>query len=226
MAHESETSERIRVWDLPTRIAHWSIVILFGICWWTADSDHMRWHRLAGYGMLAVVWFRLAWGLWGGETARFSQFVRGPAAILSYVRKLLGHDQNESPPPLGHNPLGALSIVAVLSLLITQTVFGLFAVSVDGFTSGPLSRWVSFSTGRQFAHWHSANFHLLLVLIGMHLIAIGFYRLVRREKLVAAMIHGHKNVNSPQNPLYFVPWWRAALLAVGIVACVCILVNA
>ncbi len=86
---ETPATHRVRVWDLPTRLSHWAIVALFGICWWAAKSDHMRWHLFAGYAVLGVVWFRLAWGFWGGQTARFSAFVRGPAATLRYLRKLL-----------------------------------------------------------------------------------------------------------------------------------------
>ena len=217
---------RVRVWDLPTRLSHWTIVLLFGICWWTAETDHMQWHRLAGYGVLCAVLFRLAWGFCGGQTARFSNFVRGPAATLRYARTLFGHAGDESPAPIGHNPLGALSIVAMLGLLVLQTTFGLFAVNVDGDRSGPWSRWVSFETGRRFAHWHAANFQLLLLLIGVHLTAIGFYRFARKENLVPAMVHGFKAHSLPsQAAPYFVPWWRAVLLAAGIFICVALLVN-
>ncbi|MHB1869983.1 MAG: cytochrome b/b6 domain-containing protein [Steroidobacteraceae bacterium] len=226
MTQESTASERIRVWDLPTRLSHWSIVLLFGICWWTAESDHMHWHRIAGYGVLGVVWFRLAWGFCGGETARFSHFVRGPAATLRYLRKLLGKDAGSSPDPIGHNPLGALSILVMLGLLFTQTALGLFTVNVDGVGSGPFTRWVSFDTGRRLAHLHAANFDLLLVVIGVHLGAIAFYRFVRRDNLVPAMIHGFKSRLASAETPYSVPGWRAVILAAGIFICVALLVNA
>ena len=225
MSANSAASERVRVWDLPTRLAHWTIVILFGICWWSGETDHMHWHRLAGYGVLGAVLFRLVWGFCGGETARFSSFVRGPAAIFRYARKLLGHDGVDSPATLGHNPLGALSIVLMLGLLLTQTVFGLFAVNVDGIASGPFARWVSFETGRRFAHWHAANFQLLLVLLGVHLTAIAFYRFVRKESLVPAMIHGRKWRAPGGEAPYFVPWWRAVLLAAAIIICLTVLLD-
>ena len=225
MTANSTMHERVRVWDFPTRLAHWTIVILFGICWWTGETDHMHWHRIAGYGVLGAVLFRLVWGFCGGETARFRSFVRGPAATRQYVLKLLGRDGADAPSPIGHNPLGALSIVVMLGLLLTQTMLGLFAVDVDGVASGPFARWVSFETGRRFAHWHAANFHLLLVLIGVHLTAIGFYRFARKENLLPAMIHGFKwHAGSSAAP-YFVPWWRAVLLAAGIVICLTLLLN-
>ena len=224
MAAQS-TRARIRVWDLPTRLSHWSIALLFAICWWTAETDHMHWHRLAGYGVLGVVWFRLAWGFIGGETARFSQFVRGPAATLRYVRKLFGKSVGQSPDPVGHNPLGAVSIVVMLSLLFTQTALGLFTVNVDGVGSGPFARWVSYDAGRQLAHLHAATFDLLLVVIGVHLSAIAFYRFARRDNLVPAMIHGFKSRPDSGQAPHFVPGWRAVVLAIGILICVALLVN-
>ena len=217
---------RTRVWDLPTRLSHWSIVLLVGICWWTAETGHLQWHRLAGYGVLGVVWFRLAWGFIGGETARFNQFVRGPAATLRYLRKLLGKRADHSPEPVGHNPLGAVSILAMLGLLFTQTALGLFTVDVDGVGSGPFARWVSYDTGRRVAHWHAATFDLLLVVIGVHLSAIAFYRFARQDNLVPAMIHGFKSRPAPGRAPYFVSGWRAVILAIGIVICVALVVNA
>ncbi len=225
MTAKGATTERVRVWDLPTRLSHWTIVILFGVCWWTAETDHMEWHLLAGYGVLGAVLFRLAWGFCGGQTARFASFVRGPAATLRYVRKLLGRGADDSPAPLGHNPLGALSILVMLGLLLLQTLFGLFSVSVDGVFSGPLAKWVSFETGRRFTHLHAANFDLLLLVIAVHLTAIGFYRFGRKESLVPAMIHGFKSRAPSGEVPYFVPWWRAAFLAAGIILCVTLLVN-
>jgi cytochrome b len=225
VANTIPAARRIRVWDLPTRLAHWSIVILFGVCWWTAKSDHMQWHLVAGYGMLAAVWFRLAWGFWGGETARFGHFVRGPGATLRYVRKLFARGEDGGPAPIGHNPLGALSILAMIGLLLTQTTFGLLAVNIDGFASGPLARWVSFSAGRRFAHWHAANFNLLIAVVVIHLAAITFYRWVRKERLIPAMIHGHKTVSASIQTPYFVSWWRAIALATGIVICVALIAN-
>lgn len=185
----------------------------------------MQWHRIAGYGLLCAVCFRLAWGFCGGQTARFASFVRGPADTFRYLRKLFGRAGDDAPAPIGHNPLGALSILVMLSLLLTQTVFGLFAVNVDGVASGPLARWVSFSTGRRFAHWHAANFDLLLIMIGVHLTAIGFHRVARNESLVPAMIHGFKSRVSSGEAPYFVPWWRGVLLATGVLLCVALLVN-
>lgn len=225
MIDSTATPLRVRVWDLPTRLTHWTIVILFATCWVTAETDHMKWHRIAGYGVLCAVWFRLLWGFCGAETARFSNFVRGPAGILRYVRKLFKPDGDAPPVTIGHNPLGALSILIMLALLLSQTTFGLFAVDVDGIASGPLARWVSFETARRFAHWHAANFNLLLVVIAVHLSAITYYRVVRQESLVPAMVHGFKSGVPAGKTPYFVSGWRAVLLGALIVTCVVALVN-
>lgn len=225
MPAERAPSVKVRVWDLPTRLSHWILVVLFGVCWWTADHDHWQWHRLAGYGVLCAVWFRLAWGFCGGQTARFGDFVRGPGATFRYVRKLFRRGSDASPSPLGHNPLGALSILAMLGMLLAQTTFGLFAVNGDGIASGPLSRWVSYRTGRLFARLHAVNFDLLLLMIAVHLSAIAIYRFVRKEKLLPAMIHGYKTRAPTTEVPYFVPWWRAVLIAAAIIVCLALLLN-
>ncbi|MES1262768.1 MAG: cytochrome b/b6 domain-containing protein, partial [Peristeroidobacter soli] len=136
-----------RVWDLPTRLTHWLFVIGLGVSWWTAETGRLEWHRWSGYALLALVSFRLYWGFVGSSTARFRNFVRGPRAIAAYLR-----DGNGT--SIGHNPLGALSVLALLGLLLAQIVLGLFAVDVDGIESGPLSLYVSFETGRACAEWH------------------------------------------------------------------------
>lgn len=219
---ERAVQKRIRVWDLPTRICHWGIVTGFAACWWTADADYMRLHLFAGYGVLGLVIFRIVWGFVGGQTARFTSFVRGPVGVWRYARKLFQRDGDAS---LGHNPLGAISIIVMLSLLLSQTVLGLFVVNDDGGASGPLSQLVSYGTGRDFAHWHAFNFNLLLILGGLHLAAMVFYRLFHGERLISAMIHGYKSHRSSAETPYFVPLWRAALLVVPILVGIVLLAR-
>src|SRR4051812_6803603 len=103
----------MRVWDLPTRLVHWAMAALIPWSWWTAHNDQLERHRLSGYLLLGLLLFRLIWGFAGSETARFAAFVRGPAAIRRYLR-------GEGPAPLGHNPLGALSVLALLAALAAQ----------------------------------------------------------------------------------------------------------
>ena len=176
---------RVRVWDVPVRVSHWLMVLLVGASWWTAESKRMDWHQDAGYALLALMSFRLYWGFFGSSTARFSQFVRGPRTVVSYV-------QGRWAALPGHNPLGALSVLALLGLLFAQIALGLFAVDVDGIESGPLSLYVSFDTGRAAAHWHDVLFDALLWLIGLHVAAVLFYLFYKKENLIAAMLHGKR----------------------------------
>ncbi|HEV8444307.1 MAG TPA: cytochrome b/b6 domain-containing protein [Steroidobacteraceae bacterium] len=192
---------RVRVWDAPTRLFHWLMVIAVAICWWTGDSGRLEWHRWTGYFLLGLLVFRLYWGFVGGSTARFGNFLRGPRAVLEYLR-------GRAAPRPGHNPLGAMSVLVLLGLLLAQVVLGLFAVDVDGIESGPLSLYVSFEAGRTAAHWHHRVFDALLWLIALHVLAIAWYLVVRKDNLIAAMFHGtHEYPGAPQ-PLRSVAPWR------------------
>ena len=206
-----EPQQRVLVWDAPTRIAHWSLVLLIAFAWWSAEVAHrLDWHRWSGYWVIGVLVFRLAWGVFGAETARFAQFVRGPGAIADYLR-------GKSPPRLSHNPIGALSVVAMLALILAQACLGLFAVDIDGVESGPLSDRVSFDLGRTLAEWHDRAFNLLLALIALHLAAIAWYAF-RRQNLIAPMLTGRRPW--PGDGTRPAPWWRfaAAVVAAAAVA--------
>lgn len=206
MTGEAPSTGRVRVWDLPVRLGHWLIVILVAACWWTADSGHLQWHRWAGYGALGLILFRIYWGFAGGETARFSHFLRGPKAVLAYGRRLLSRGDAVS---LGHNPMGGWSVMALLGLLLGESVLGLFSVDIDGIESGPLSYLVSFDLGRLAAKWHHLLFNAFVTLIVLHVGAVIFYLVVRRENLVGAMVSGFKRGEGPA-PRFAGPW-RAAL---------------
>lgn len=210
---------RWRVWDLPTRLVHWGWVGLFAFSWWSAETHRMEWHRWSGYAVLTLLLFRLYWGFAGGSTARFADFVRGPRAFLAYLKTL---HQRPGLVSAGHNPMGGWSVLLLLALLLLQTGSGLFAVDTDGIESGPLARYVSFGTGRDLAGLHELSFDLLLAAVGLHLAAIAFYGLYKRENLVAAMLSGRKTfLDQPSRTLQTVPAWRAVLgvlVAAGIVA--------
>jgi cytochrome b len=184
---------RIRVWDVPTRLTHWLVVLLVVFSWWTAETSRMDWHRWSGYTLLGLVIFRIYWGLLGSSTAKFSEFVRGPRAVAGYLKG----GWNTAP---GHNPLGALNVVALLVLLAAQVALGLFAVDVDGIESGPLSTYVSFEAGRAAAEWHETVFNLLLAFIALHIVAVIYYVFFRKQALVAAMVHGERAFPAPQPP--------------------------
>ncbi|MDE2301660.1 MAG: cytochrome b/b6 domain-containing protein [Sphingomonadales bacterium] len=198
----------IRVWDGPTRLFHWLLVGLFAICWWTARNDEMAPHLISGMLLLALLVFRLIWGLIGGSTARFHHFLAPPRAVLAYL------GGRGKPARAGHNPLGGYSVVAILGLLALQVASGTVAVDVDGIESGPLSAFVSFDHGRLAAAAHHQLFNLLLVLIALHIAAILFY-LARGRDLLSPMITGRDRQLPPDSAaLASVPRWRFVLAAV------------
>jgi len=180
----------VRVWDLPTRLFHWLLVALFVFSWWSAENHAMDWHYLSGLTLLGLLVFRICWGLFGGSTARFSGFVRSPAAVIAYLKGKGG-------TAIGHNPLGGYSTILMLLLLALQVIGGLFATDIDGLESGPLSFLVSFEQGRFAAELHEATFNLLLAVVALHILAILFYLVVRRRNLVRPMVTGRDAAADP-----------------------------
>jgi len=199
---------RVRLWDGPTRLVHWALAILVGVSWWTHEIGRMDWHRWSGYAILGLLVFRIFWGFAGGTTARFASFLKGPGAVAAYARTLLRPGTAALP---GHNPIGGWSVAAMLLALVAQVVFGLFAVDVDGIESGPFSQYVSFDLGRSFAEWHEISFNILLALIVLHLLAVVFYLVVRRDNLISAMVTGRRLMASEPRDIRFAPWWMAVL---------------
>ena len=208
----------VNVWDLPTRLFHWTLVVLMIIQWWSAEnSDTMDWHLRGGYVVLTLVLFRLIWGFMGSDTARFSDFLRGPGAALAYVKALV---RGETPLYLGHNPMGGWSIVALLTLLLIQTGTGLFA-NDDILIEGPLYDWVSKSASDWLTTVHKLNFNLLLLVIAVHISAVLFYLLVKRENLIHPMLSGRKHLSPEREglaPRLVNPWLGLAALLVASVA--------
>lgn len=204
----------IRVWDWPVRLTHWLFVFCIAVSWWSAEQHAMDWHRYSGYTLLGLLIFRIYWGFAGSSSARFSQFLRGPRELIEYLR-----ESREAHRDAGHNPLGGWSIAAMLTLMLAQVVIGLFVSDVDGLESGPLSHLVSFDTSRTLAEIHEIGFNVILTLIALHVAAILFYLLVKRDNLVSAMLTG-KRSNVKMMAMTPVPAWRVipgVVLATGIV---------
>ena len=211
----------VQIWDAPTRWVHGLIIVLIGLAWWTESHDQMAWHVRLGCALLGVIVFRLGWGVFGGVTARFSSFVRGPRTVLRYGVKLVrGGAPGDG---VGHNPMGGWSVLALLGVMAAEVVVGLFCVDVDGVESGPLASRVSFEAGRAAAHWHTVLFNALLALIALHLCAIAFYVVVRRDNLIGPMLTGRKRV-APTEAIQVGPqrrgsafrFWASALFAAAI----------
>ncbi len=210
-ATPAQPEPKQKVWDAPVRLVHWLLVFLVAFSWWTAEEGEMQWHYWSGLTIVGLLVFRVYWGFAGPETARFSRFVKAPGDVLSYTGKLFRPNYRAS---FGHNPLGALSVIAILLALIAQVVLGLFASDTDGLESGPLSPYVSYEFSQDAAALHEDAFNILLILIGLHIAAIVFYLLAKRINLIGPMITGSRkadDVEGPASGIAPVPLWRFLL---------------
>ena len=196
------------VWDLPTRLFHWLLAALIAFSWWSIRNHHTDWHIWSGCAILTLLIFRLLWGFAGSSTARFSSFVRGPRAIGDYWRgKWKG---------IGHNPLGALSVLALLGAVAIQVSLGLISEDEDGLYMGPLATLVSTDTADKARDIHELWFNAILGLIALHLLAILYYRM-RGCKLTWPMITGRARLEPGIAPMRPGKWWVALIcLAIGI----------
>jgi len=216
-------SGRIRVWDPATRLFHWLLVALVIVNVYTGLTgglNEMKYHVLSGQAILALVLFRLAWGFVGSRRSRFSDFVRGPKAVLAYARGLLGGAYAAS---IGHNPMGGWSVMAMLASLLVQAVTGLYA-NDDIFTEGPLARTVTKATSDALTVVHDINSKVLFVLIAIHLMAVFGYLIVKHENLIKPMLTGRKRV-PPGLPSDDAPH-RSPILAAAVAAAAAVFVWA
>jgi len=190
-------SIKVRVWDLPTRLFHWALMLLIvGL----AVSGHLgeealSWHARMGYAVLALLLFRIVWGFIGGRWSRFRAFAFSPRDIFEHLRG------NGVPDRLvGHNPLGAASIFTMLLLLLAQVGTGLVADDEVAFT-GPLNRFVASAKGLAATAYHKqVGQWALLALIVLHVAAVGFYLVRKKDNLVRPMIVGDKVLAQPTPP--------------------------
>lgn len=193
MPFDGATGPARPLWDLPTRIVHWSLVVLLLVSWFSG-GENMQLHRWAGYGVLALLVFRLWWGVAGGSTARFGHFLTGPGETFAYLRTIGRRSPSEAG---GHNPVGAWSVLAMILVMLVQVGLGLFASDIDGLESGPLSHLVEFDASRAAAELHETVFRVLQALVALHILAIGFYWVWKRQNLVGAMITGKRPFQGP-----------------------------
>lgn len=203
---------RIAVWDLPVRLIHWSFVALIPALWLSAESGRLDVHETLGLIMFGLVVFRILWGLVGSSTARFSGFVRGPAGIRAY---LASHRKGTGEPVVGHNPLGGWSVLALLGLLAAQVTLGLFAQDTDAVASGPLNHLVGWDAARAASEAHEAVFNLLVAFIVLHVGAIAWYKLIRKDDLVRPMLTGRKAYDRAVTAPRMAPLWLALIVAIA-----------
>ena len=199
----------VKVWDLPSRIAHWALALSILGSYGTAEYDwfSMQWHFYFGYAAITLVIFRVLWGFFGSEHARFRNFVHGPGAVWRYLKSLAGKNTQET---IGHSALGGWAVLRLLAATLAQGISGLFNNDdIEWF--GPLSEKASSDLVDKMAWFHNNFSNLLLIVIGIHIIAALMYLLVKKQNLITPMITGVKRsvqgADAKQKP-----FWLALLL--------------
>jgi cytochrome b len=211
---------QVRVWDLPTRLFHWALLalVVFSFVSVKLGGFWMDWHMRSGYAILALLVFRILWGFAGSRYALFASFVRRPSQVIGYLRGQVEHGA-------GHSPLAAVSVLALLGVLLAQAGTGLF--SNDGnFTEGPLARLVSSATSERLSTIHRFGEWALYALVGLHVAAIAYYTTFRKVALVRPMITGDRlDVDAPSADDGLAMRLRALALAVASAALVAFIVT-
>lgn len=199
------------IWDLPTRLFHWLLVALIAFSWWAAEYGETDLHIWSGIAVLSLLIFRLLWGFFGSSTARFSNFIRGPKTVRAYLRDAASWKR------AGHNPLGALSVIALLGLVAAQVGLGLIATDEDGFYEGPLAHFVSIDVSDAARELHEQLFNVLLAFIALHVAAIVYYRF-KGKHLFTPMITGKGELEPGVEPMRRGKWWVALLCLAAAIA--------
>ena len=184
---------KVRVWDLPTRLFHWALAacVIGSVVSAKIGGNAMEWHFRSGYTILALLAFRLLWGIVGGRWSRFASFLYAPSTLRRYLR---GGSRDDEHHEVGHSPLGALSVFALLALLSAQVGSGLFADDEIA-SAGPLVKFVSGATSSLLTSWHKTfGQWLIIVLVLLHVAAIVAYRLRLGRDLVTPMVLGDKRL--------------------------------
>ncbi len=191
-ARAAEPLVPVRVWDWPVRVFHWTLLLLVvaAVACVYAGGTWMDWHMRAGYAVLALLAFRIAWGFAGTRWARWASFVRGPKAVVGYARTLAVPPHA---PSVGHNPLGGYMVVALVGVLLLQAGTGLFA-NDDIITEGPLAKLVSKGFSDRLTSLHVANQWVIYTLAALHVLAVAVHRLRFADDLVSPMFTGVKRL--------------------------------
>jgi len=179
------------LWDPALRLFHWALAVCFMTSYLLGEFGPaiMTWHFWSGYTISALLGFRLIWGILGPAPARFGHFLAGPCSIARYAAVMGRREPSYWP---GHNPLGGWSVVLMLALLAAQVATGLISDPEDYINVGPLAHLVDISVSRTATAWHGIISTLLLVLVGLHIAVVLFYRYWKHEDLIGPMLHGRK----------------------------------
>ncbi len=202
----------MRVWDAPTRLFHWMVVLLIIVSFVTAKMEWVTAHFISGYTMMTLLIFRIVWGFAGSETSRFRQFLRSPAEAVRHLRSFGGPRLPDT--EIGHNAAGGWMVMVLLAVLVFQVTTGLFAGDDTG-PLGPLGYHLSRAMGERVATLHIRSFYVILGLTVLHILAIIAYAVVKRHDLVRAMITGKKRLPATVRQPRFV----SPVLAVLVLLC-------
>ena len=181
----------MRIWDLPTRLFHWVLVLLIIGSYVTIKTNMLALHMLCGEAILVLVLWRLVWGLVGSDSARFSRFIRSPFAA---IRHLLHFPRREPDTQIGHNEAGGWMVLGLLALLLAQISTGLFGRNDEDFVEGPLSKLIAGPLSEKLMSLHFLIFDVLQIVVLLHVIAIIAYAVVKRHDLVRPMLTGKKRL--------------------------------
>ncbi|TKB47861.1 cytochrome b/b6 domain-containing protein [Thalassotalea mangrovi] len=179
------SANTVKIWDSFTRVYHLSQLILLALLWYTGEEGMFEWHFIAGFTLLALWLTRIFWGFAGSQTSRFSHFIKSPVTVVKAWR-----NNDIARPHVGHNPVGAYMVMALLLTLGLQLTTGLFS-SDDVFSEGPLYALVSDDVAAFMVSWHKTLFDVLLILIAVHALA-GVLHVIRGDNVIAAIFTGRK----------------------------------
>jgi len=217
----TEPTHTVTVWDLPTRVFHWALVLLVLTSYVSVKLNWMDLHFLSGYSITALLLFRLGWGLIGSDTARFANFLRTPSAALRHLAQLRRREPDRE---VGHNAAGGWMVLVMLLLLAVQVATGLCA-NDDVMLEGPFAKYAGKALSDRLTAVHHANFNLIAAAIFLHLAAIFAYAVLKRQDLVRPMITGRKRLPAELAAPALAHKLRALALFAAAVAAVALAVN-
>jgi len=211
----------VRVWDLPTRLFHWALALcaIGLLVTGKIGGEAMAWHARLGYAVGSLLLFRVAWGIVGGYWSRFAVFTHSPRVALDYLR-----GRSAAELAIGHNPLGAASVYALLAFLCAQVATGLFSADLEEF-AGPLNIFVSNATARLMTAYHkNVGEPALIALVLLHVAAIAYYHLRLGQDLIGPMVHGDKTLQAAV-PASRDDWRSRSLAAVLLILAACVIAG-
>jgi cytochrome b len=187
---QKQAARPVLVWDVPTRLFHWLVVVLVAAAYATSELNWMGWHVRIGEMLLTLVLFRLLWGFFGSDTARFRNLMSAPAAAWQHLRHVL---RREADLQVGHNSAGGWMVLLLLALLLGETLSGLY-VNNDVADDGPLTQWVPASIANAITTLHTILWDALLAAVALHVLAIAVYAVAKGHNLLRPMLTGRKRL--------------------------------